>query len=112
MSKRPAQVGEYLRQEINNIILRDFEPPLGTLISVTEVTISPDLKNATAYVSIIPQNHLGSGLTAIKKFAGHIQKEIGRNLTMRGTPHLNFELDERDIKYGRIDEALKSSSAR
>lgn len=107
MSKRPAQVAEYLRQQINNIILRDFEPPMGTLISVTEVTISPDLKNATAYVSIIPTNHLGSGLQAIKKFAGHVQKEIGRNLTMRGTPHIDFVLDERDIKYGKIDEALK-----
>lgn len=107
MSRRTEQVAEYMRQEINNIILRDFEPPLGTLISVSEVTVAPDLKNATAYVSIIPQNHLGSGMEAIKKFAGHIQREISKKLTMKITPRLEFVLDERDIKYSRIDEALK-----
>lgn len=107
MSRRTEQVAEYMRQEINNIILRDFEPPLGTLISVSEVTVAPDLKNATAYVSIIPQNHLGSGMEAIKKFAGHIQREISKKLTMKITPRLEFILDERDIKYSRIDEALK-----
>lgn len=107
MSRRTEQVAEYMRQEINNIILRDFEPPLGTLISVSEVTVAPDLKNATAYVSIIPQNHLGSGMEAIKKFAGHIQREISKKLTMKITPRLEFILDERDLKYSKIDEALK-----
>ena len=107
MSKRTEQVAEYLRQEINNVILRDFEPPKGTLISISEVTVAPDLKNAAAYVSVIPQNHVGSGLEAIKKFAGHIQREVSKKLTMKMTPRLNFVLDERDLKYSRIDEALK-----
>lgn len=107
MNKRSYQVAELLRSEINKIIIKDFEAPLGTLISVSKVTISDDLKNATAYISIIPQNKLGSGLEAIKKFSPHIQKEIGRHLTMRNTPKIQWQLDETDLKYSAIDEALK-----
>ena len=106
-NKRVSQVAELLRTEINKIIIRDFEPPQGLLISISEVTISPDLKNATAYISIIPDNKIGSGLEAIKKFSGHIQKEIGRHLAIRVTPKIKWQLDERDLKYKKIDEALK-----
>lgn len=108
MNKRSTQVAELLRSEINKIIIRDFEPPMGTLISISEVTISDDLKNATAYISIIPQNKLGSGLSAIKRFSGHIQKELGKHLALHSTPKINWELDERDIKYSAVDEALES----
>jgi len=108
MSKRSEQVAGLLRSEINNIIIRDFEPPIGILISISYVTISDDLKNATAYISIIPQNKIGSGLEAIKKFSSHVQREVGKNLSMRNTPKIKWELDERDLKYSAIDEALKN----
>ena len=107
MSKRSYQVAELLRTGINKIIIKDFEPPLGTLISVSKVTVSDDLKNATAYISIIPQNKLGSGLKAIKKFSPHIQKELGHHLSIHHTPKINWQLDETDLKYSAIDEALK-----
>ena len=106
MSKRSQQVAELLRTEINKIIIKDFEPPIGTLVSISEVTISDDLKNATAYISIIPQDKIGTGLKSIKKFSGHVQKEIGKHLAIRTTPRIKWELDERDLKYSAIDEAL------
>lgn len=105
--RRSQQVAELLRTEINKIIIKDFEPPLGMLISVSEVTISDDLKNATAYVSIIPQNKIGSGLEAIKKFSGHTQKILAKHLSMHATPRISWQLDERDLKYSAIDDALK-----
>ena len=43
MSRRSQQVAELLRSEINKIIIKDFEPPRGTLISISEVTIADDL---------------------------------------------------------------------
>jgi len=105
--RRSQQVAELLRTEINKIIIKDFEPPMGTLVSISEVTISDDLKNATAYISIIPQNKIGSGLEAIKKFSGHVQKIIGKYLSLHTTPKIKWQLDERDLKYSAIDEALK-----
>jgi ribosome-binding factor A len=109
MSKRTEQVAELLRTEINNIIIRDFEPPTGTLVSVSMVTVSPDLKNATAYISIIPENKLGSAMQKIKKFGGHIQRELGRHINIKTTPRIKWQLDERGLKYAAIDEALKNT---
>lgn len=107
MNKRGLQVAELLRSEINKIIIRDFEAPLGMLISVSEVTIADDLKNATAYISIIPTNKIGTGLKAMEKFSGHVQKSIGKSLPTKIIPKIKWQLDERDIKYSAIDEALK-----
>ncbi|MBT6690967.1 30S ribosome-binding factor RbfA [Candidatus Parcubacteria bacterium] len=109
MSKRTEQVAELLRTEINNIIIRDFEPPIGTLVSIAAVTVSPDLKNATAYISIIPENKIGSALEKIKKFGGHVQKRLGQHINLKTTPRIKWELDERGLKYAAIDEALKNT---
>ncbi|MBU1202820.1 30S ribosome-binding factor RbfA [Patescibacteria group bacterium] len=108
MSKRTEQIAELLRSEINNIIIRDFEAPMGMLVSVSQVTVADDLKNATAYVSVIPQNKTGSGLEAIRRFTGHVQRQIGKKISIRVTPKIQFELDDRDLKYKAIDEALKN----
>lgn len=108
MSKRTEQLASLLRQKINEIILRDFEAPLGSLVSVSNVTIADDLKNATAYVSIIPASKIGSGLEKIKKFGGHVQHQLHGKIMMRVIPKIDWVLDETDLKYSKIDEALKN----
>jgi len=108
MSKRTEQIASLLRQNINEILLRDFEAPLGTMVSVTEVTVAPDLKHAMALVSIIPENKLGSTFTLIKKFGSHVQHEINKRTIMRIIPIIHWQIDERDLKYKKIDEALKN----
>jgi ribosome-binding factor A len=110
MSRRTEQVAELLRQEINKVIVKDFEPPAGMLVSVTEVTVAPNLKNATAFLSVIPTNKLGTGLEAIKKFSGHIQKEINKHLVIKFVPKIHWQIDERDLKYKEIDQALAESN--
>lgn len=107
MSKRTAQVAKLLQQEINNIFIRDFESPMGTLVSISEVSVSSDLKNATAYISIIPHDKIGSTLEKVKKFGNHVQKEIGRRIAIKTTPRIKWELDERDLKYEALEEADK-----
>jgi ribosome-binding factor A len=107
MSKRTEQVAELLRQEINKVIIKDFESN-GFLVSVSEVTVAPDLKNATAYLSIIPANKMGTALEGIRKFGGHIQKEISKSLVLRSVPKIKWEIDNRDLKYKEIDDALNN----
>ncbi|MDD5749808.1 MAG: ribosome-binding factor A [Patescibacteria group bacterium] len=106
MSKRNEQVAELLRSAINSILQKEFEPPHGILVNVSEVNVSPDLKKATAYVSVLPQDKSGSGLEAVRRFSGRVQREMGRYLKMQNTPQLIWELDDRDLKYKAIDEAL------
>lgn len=108
MSKRTEQIGSLLEKIINEIILRDFEPPLGTLVSVTTVTVAADMKNATAYVSIIPTNKRGSTFALIKKFGSHVQHQLRQKMMTKIIPTIHWQIDERDIKYAKIDEALKN----
>ena len=108
MSKRTEQVAELLRIEANNILIRDFEPPMGSLVSVSRITISPDLKNATAYLSVIPDNKLGSALSAVKKFNHHIHKELNKKIVTKIVPKLHWQIDDTDLKYKAIDEALNN----
>jgi ribosome-binding factor A len=108
MSKRTEQVAELLRIEVNNILIRDFEPPMGSLVSVSRITISPDLKNATAYLSVIPDNKLGSALSAVKKFNHHIHKELNKKIVTKIVPKLHWQIDDTDLKYKAIDEALNN----
>ena len=107
MSKRTKQVSGLLREEINKIIIKDFEPPRGSLISVAEVSVSLDLKNATAYLSILPQDQLGSSLKIMKKFGNHINKELNKILFIKTVPKIHWAIDERDLRYKEIEEVLK-----
>ena len=107
MSKRTEQISELLREEINKIIIKDFESPRNTLIGVSAVSVSPDLKRATAYLSIIPQSQLGTALRIMKKFGSHVNKELNKVLYLRTVPKVSWEIDERDLKYKEIEEALK-----
>ncbi|PWB38639.1 MAG: hypothetical protein C3F02_02920 [Parcubacteria group bacterium] len=108
MSKRTEQIASLLERIINEILLRDFEPPLGTLVSVTSVTVAPDMKNATAYVSVIPTNKLGSTFALVKKFGSHVQHQLRQKMQTKIIPNIHWEIDDRDLKYAKIDEALRS----
>lgn len=106
MSRRTDQVAELIKKEINEIMIKDFEPPMGTLISISDVTVAPDMKNATAYLSILPENKTGTALEVMRKFTGHIQRKINTKLKMKIIPRIHWEVDERAKKYQAIDEAL------
>ena len=80
------------------------------MTSVVSVNVTPDLRYAKIYISV-----LGSGeeqkaaITALKKSAGYVRREMGTRLNMRYTPEPVFELDH-SIEHGaRISELLKST---
>lgn len=88
--------------------LRDREPSLSAIISVTGADVAPDLKTAKIYVSIFDvseENKLKSFGT-IKENAGFIRHELSGMLRMRTVPALTFILDG-SMEYGAsIDEIL------
>lgn len=108
MSKRTEQVASLLVHEINDFLLKNFESPRGTLVSVSRCTVSPDLKNATAYLSILPHDKVGTCLEAVRRFSSPVQRHVNRRLQMKFVPQLHWEVDDTDIKYEAIDNALNS----
>lgn len=105
---RLNRINEELKKEISQIISFELKNPDATgLISVTKVKITPDLKYAKVYVSMLNSKSNEKTLEALKKSAGYIRSEIAKRINLRITPELVFEEDD-SMEYGeRIDKILK-----
>ena len=101
---RFERINEELKKEISHIISYELKNPNVTgLISVTKAKITPDLKYAKIYVSMLNTKNETETLEGLKKSSGFIRKRIN----LRNTPELVFERDD-SIEYGaRIEAILK-----
>jgi ribosome-binding factor A len=91
-------------------ILRDnhlADPDLsGKIITVTEVRISPDLRNATAFVLPLGGTETDKTVQALNRAAGYFRGELGRAVKMQFTPTLRFRADETFEEASRIEKLL------
>jgi len=105
--RRITRVNELIRREIGEALFRlmnerEFDI---AAVTVTRVTTSPNLRNARVYVSIREHEEDRDTMMAlIRTHRRELQKQLGRNLTMKYTPRLSFHLDE-SIERG--DHVLK-----
>ncbi len=107
-SNRLGRIDEELKKEISNIINYELNNPKITgLISVTRAKITPDLKYAKVYVSILNSKNVKDTLANLKKSSGFIRTEIAKRINLRITPEIIFVLDD-SMEYGaKIDQILK-----
>lgn len=110
-SQRQLRVAQQIRGEIVRLMQRgefdhpDLENPAA--ITVTEVSMSPDLKNARAYVAELGTEKIAKEtLKALNEMAPHVQGQIARNLGMRATPRLRFDFDESFGNAARMNALL------
>lgn len=105
---RLGRIDEELKKEISNIINYELKNPRITgLISVTKTKITPDLKYAKVYVSILNSKNLKDTFANLKKSSGYIRTEIAKRINLRITPELVFVLDD-SMEYGeKIERILK-----
>jgi ribosome-binding factor A len=110
-SQRMLRVGEELRHALAGVLQRgDFHDPdlQGHLITVSEVRISPDLKNATAFVSPLGGGDMDAMLAALRRAGPFLRGQIVRAVNLRHAPTLSFEPDVSFEYAGRIDAILHS----
>lgn len=105
---RLGRINEELKKEISQIISFELKDPNITgLISVTAAKITPDLKYAKVFVSILNAKDTKGSLEGLKKSAGFIRTEIAKKMNLRITPELIFELDD-SIEYGaKMDKLIE-----
>ena len=103
-SQRQLRVGEELRHALSRILARGelHDPVLSDLsLTVTEVRISPDLKNATAFVVPLGGGDSTEALDALNRASAFLRSQLGREVHLRHMPRLSFQAD------GSFDEAQK-----
>lgn len=108
--RRPERVGEMIRFEISELLIRGLRDPRIGLTTVTQVKMSPDLKLAKVYVSVLGGvEERKQTLAGLNSATPHIRHEIGARLRLRNTPELTFFYDK-SIEYGaRIEELIQKT---
>lgn len=94
MSDRLLRVSELLKRELSVYISRDFEFP-GVLVSVHAVEVAPNLKKADVFVGVIgDQNQAKKVIDKLNHNRVAMQAYIGKRVTMKYTPILEFHSDD------------------
>lgn len=111
-SQRQLRVGEQLRHIIAETLLRgNFDNAMlfdkAGQITIAEVRVSPDMKHATAYTSLMTGEDLKPVLAALNDSAHTFQQDINRQIKMKFTPKVRFVVDDRFDKAGRIEDILR-----
>lgn len=94
---RKSRVSEQLKRELSRLIRSEIKDPRVVMASVTEVDVSPDLRNARVFVSTL---ELAEGadrrqaVEALNHAAGFLRHGLGRALRLRRIPELNFVADD------------------
>ena len=108
-SQRQLRVGEELRYLISNALLRESfydEHIKNNNITITEVNVSPDLKNAKVYVMPLGGENKLDVLNSLNKVSGRFKKIISSNISLRQTPKLVFKIDETFEYAKKINDIL------
>ena len=109
-STRQHKIARLIQKDMSDILLRYARTLHGTLISVSEVRVSPDLSIAHIYVSIFPQNKVSETMALIEEHTHRLRGELGslERHQLRIIPEIIFHLDETIDRMERIDELLKN----
>jgi ribosome-binding factor A len=106
-------VAHEFQRELSVVLARGLKDPRVTgLITVTGAKMSPDLKEAVAYVSILgDEKVVAETLVGLRAAAGYLQREVARAVKLRFTPHLRIVFDESVGRGDRIDRLLREAKA-
>lgn len=110
--RRPERLAEQIKEEVSLIIAGEVEDPRVGSVTVTDAKLSPDLRHAKVYVSVIgSENEVKGSLAALKHASGFIRAQLGAVLRMRYTPELHFAYDDAESRAARIEELLSEETA-
>jgi len=112
MAHRIERVGNLLRHEISELLQRQVKDPrVGNFVTVTEVSISPDLRYAKVFVSCIgseeEKQQTLSGLTAA---SGFLRNQLAKRLRLRRVPELSFHWDDSIERGARLLQLIDEVS--
>lgn len=110
-SQRQLRVGEVLRHELAQLFLRrDIREPELTevIITVSEVSASPDLRKARAYIMPLGGENQQPVVDALNRAQKYIRGEISRKISMKYTPEIEFVIDTSFDYSQRIGEVLNA----
>lgn len=105
--KRTDRVGDQMRSEIADLLLRRVKDPRIGFVTVTGVEVSPDLRHATVFVGLLDEGpRAAEMIRGLQNAAGFIRAELGRRMRMKYSPELVFKQDDTTSRAVRLEAML------
>ena len=99
-SNRINRINEEIMKELSSLLRTVKDPRVqDTMISVTRVETTPDLRYTKVYVSFLQEERVKDAMAGLKSAGGYLRRELGHNLQLRYAPEIVWSLDD-SITYG------------
>ena len=99
-SNRINRINEEIQKELSSLLRNVKDPRVqGTMISITRVETTPDLRYTKVYVSFLQADKADDAMKGLKSAAGFLRRQLGTNLKLRYAPEIVWALDD-SITYG------------
>ena len=99
-SNRIGRINEEIQRELSDLLRELKDPRLHkTLLSLTRVETTPDLRYCKVYVSLLDKEFTKETLAGLKSSSSYLRRELGRSLNLRYTPELQWQADD-SITHG------------
>ena len=99
-SNRINRINEEIQKELSSLLRTVKDPRVAdTMISITRVETTPDLRYTKVYVSFLQSDRANDALKGLKSAAGYLRRQLGANLQLRYAPEIVWEPDD-SITYG------------
>jgi len=106
--RRPERLAEVLREEITEIVGYELDDPRLLTVTVTDVRVSDNLRDAKVYVTVQgDENEIKEALKALQHAATFVRQQVALSLDLRHAPHLNFVRDTVEENAARVEEVIQ-----
>jgi ribosome-binding factor A len=106
MSNRTVRVNELVQREISDILRKRYQSE-AVAVTITEVRVSPDLRDARVFVSVVgDEDTAEQKLRWLRSKASDIREEVGKRIVLKYLPKFEYLLDKSAIRGARILEVL------
>jgi len=107
---RTERINDLVRAELSDLVRRKMKDPRAATVSITSVSVSPDLSHAAIAVSVLSPADERPALAGLRRAAGFLRGELGRRLHLKKTPELTFEVDRSVEASNRLEQLLDTLS--
>lgn len=99
-SNRINRINEEIQKELSALLRTVKDPRVqDTMISITRVETTPDLRYTKVYVSFLQEERVKDAMAGLKSAGGYLRRQLGHNLQLRYSPEIVWSLDD-SITYG------------
>ena len=111
--RRPERFAEALKVEIAEVVGFELDDPRLETVTVTDVVVAPDLRDAKVYVLVVgSEEEIKSALKALHRAEEFVRQQVALSLDLRHAPHVHFVRDTAEENASRVSEILDDLTAK